>query len=111
MAHLSLSMLGELQVSISDFPVSSFESDEVGALLAYLAMAAERAHLRATQLCLLSPEDPEQVALPNFHQPLFNLRQVIRGHTAKPLYILIIPDAKQNKPVSDYSLEYCKNAS
>ena len=36
MAHLSLSLLGPFQVTLAGEPVTSFESNKVRALLAYL---------------------------------------------------------------------------
>ena len=38
MAHLTINVLGELEVFLDDVPVQSFESDKVRALLAYLVV-------------------------------------------------------------------------
>ncbi len=65
MAHLSLGVLGSLQVSIDDRPVATFESDKVCALLVYLAAEADRPHRRESLVGLLWPECPEQVARHN----------------------------------------------
>src|SRR5512135_2154191 len=101
MPHLAVSVLGELQVLIDDIPVSSLESDKVRALLAYLAVEADRSHRRETLAGLLWPEYPEQVARHNLRQALFNLRLAIGDHTARPPYLLITRDAIQIKRESD----------
>ena len=46
MAHLSLGVLGPLQVLVDDVPVAKLESDKVCALLVYLAVEADRPHRR-----------------------------------------------------------------
>ena len=46
MAHLSLGVLGSLQVLIDDTPVTKFESDRAFALLTYLVVEAGRPHWR-----------------------------------------------------------------
>src|SRR5438093_69168 len=49
MAHLSLALLGSLQIRLDGAPVSGLESDKVRGLLAYLALEGERLHRRALQ--------------------------------------------------------------
>src|SRR5512135_3429866 len=105
MAHLAVSVLGELQVRIDDVPVSSFESDKVRALLAYLAVEAGRSHRRETLVGLLWPDCPEQAARHNLSQALFNLRLAIGDHIAQPPYLLITRDAIQFNRESDYALD------
>jgi predicted ATPase/DNA-binding SARP family transcriptional activator len=105
MAHLSLDVLGSLQVLIDDTPVTMLESDKVCALLVYLAVEADRPHRRESLVGLLWPECPEQVARHNLRQALFNLRQAIGDHTASPPYLLISRDAIQFNSASDFSLD------
>lgn len=105
MALLALSVLGKFQVWIDDVPVSSFESDKVRALLAYLAVEADQAHRRETLVGLLWPDCPEGDARHNLSQALFNLRLALGDHTAKPPYLLITRDAIQFNRASDYSLD------
>jgi predicted ATPase/DNA-binding SARP family transcriptional activator len=105
MAHLALSVLGELEVLVDDVPVSSFESDKVRALLVYLAVEAGRVHRRETLLGLLWPDYPEGAARHNLSQCLFNLRLAINDHTAKPPYLFITRDAIHFNRDSDYSLD------
>jgi DNA-binding SARP family transcriptional activator/predicted ATPase len=105
MAHLTVSVLGELEVSIDDVPIQSFESDKVRALLAYLVVEADRSHPREALIGLLWPDSAEEVARHNLRQALFNLRLVLGDHTAKPPYLLITRGAIQFNRESDYSLD------
>jgi hypothetical protein len=55
MPRLSISLLGTFQVLLDDQPVTSFESDKVRALLAYLAVESAQPHRRPTICRLCSP--------------------------------------------------------
>ena len=44
MARLSIKLLGCLQITLDEAPVTHFESDKVRALLAYLAAEARAPH-------------------------------------------------------------------
>ncbi len=105
MAHLSLNVFGSFQVFIDGVPVTSFATDKVQALLAYLAVEGGQSHRRETLVGLLWPDYPEQDARHNLRQALFNLRQVLGDHTAKPPYLFITRDAIQFNPESDASLD------
>lgn len=105
MSHLSLSVLGDFQILKDDVPIRSFESDKVRALLAYLAVEANRPHKRDTLIGLLWPDYPEQAARHSLRQALFNLRLALGDHTASPPYLLISRDAIQFNTESDYSLD------
>jgi len=84
MAHLSLSLLGPFQASLDGEPVTDFESTKVRALLAYLAVEANRPHRRDVLAGLLWPDWPDRDALSNLRYALSNLRQVIGDRTAQP---------------------------
>jgi len=105
MAHLSLGVLGSLQVLIDDTPVTMLESDKVCALLVYLAVEADRPLRRESLIGLLWPDYPEQVARHNLRQALFNLRSSIGDRTASPPYLLIKRDTIQFNRASDFSLD------
>jgi DNA-binding SARP family transcriptional activator len=81
MAHLALSLLGPFQASLDGEPVTDFESTKVRALLAYLAVEADRTHRRDVLAGLLWPEWPDRDALSNLRYALYNLRQVIGDRT------------------------------
>ena len=105
MAHLSLGVLGSLQVLVDDTPVTTLESDKVRALLVYLAVEGDRPHRRESLVGLLWPECSEQVARHNLRQALFNLRLAIGDQTARPPYLLISREAIQFNRASDYWLD------
>ncbi|MGD9146963.1 MAG: alpha/beta hydrolase, partial [Anaerolineae bacterium] len=60
MARLSICLLGPLQVTLDGKPVTSFESDKVRALLAYLAVEVGQPHRREKLAGLLWPDRPER---------------------------------------------------
>jgi predicted ATPase/DNA-binding SARP family transcriptional activator len=105
MGRLTLRVLGELQVLMDDVPVRSFESDKVRALLAYLAVEADRAHTREALIGLLWPDFTEETARHNLRQALFNLRLALGDHMAKPPYLLISRHSIQLNRESDYWLD------
>lgn len=88
MPHLFVRLLGGLQVLVDGIPVTTFESDKVRALLAYLTVET-RPHPRLALADLLWPEMPEGSARHNLSQVLFNLRQVIGDRRADPPFLLI----------------------
>ncbi|TEU12128.1 MAG: hypothetical protein E3J21_21920 [Anaerolineales bacterium] len=105
MAHLSLSLLGPFQASLDGEPVTAFESTKVRALLAYLAVEADRMHHRDVLAGLLWPEWPDRAALSNLRYALYNLRQVIGDRTAEPPFLLITRNTLQFDTASDHWLD------
>ncbi len=105
MAYLSMRVLGGVDVARDEGKRTSFESDKVRALLAYLAVEAGRAHRREALAGLLWPEYPEETAHHNLSQALFNLRKALDDHSAKPPYLLISREAIQFNRESHYSLD------
>ena len=95
MAHLSLSLLGPFRVTLDGEPVTDFESTKVRALLAYLAVEADRTHRRDVLAGLLWPDWPDRDALSNLRYALSNLRQVIGDRTAEPPFLLITRNTLQ----------------
>jgi predicted ATPase/DNA-binding SARP family transcriptional activator len=105
MAHLTINILGALQILIDNVPVESFESEKVRALLVYLAVEGDRAHPREALIGLLWPDSTEETARHNLSQALFNLRLAIGDHRAKPPYLLITRNQIHFNRESDYSLD------
>jgi DNA-binding SARP family transcriptional activator len=105
MARLSLSLLGPLQVTLDGEPISRFESDKVRALLAYLAVEADRPHRREALVGLLWPDWPERAARRNLSHALANLRQAIGDGQAAPPFLLITPQTIQFNCTADYWLD------
>jgi DNA-binding SARP family transcriptional activator len=105
MAHLSLSLLGPFQAALDGQTVAGFESDKVRALLAYLALEADRPHRRETLAGLLWPERPERSARRNLNQALYNLRRVLGTHNAPSPFLLVTRQTIQFDPTSDHTLD------
>jgi DNA-binding SARP family transcriptional activator len=105
MAHLSLSLLGPFQVTLDGQPVAGVKSNKVRALLAYLAVEADRMHHREVLAGLLWPDWPDRDALGNLRYALSNLRKVIGDRTAEPPFLLITRDTLQFNTSSDYWLD------
>ncbi len=91
MGQLEIRLLGSFQVIHGGMPLSGFESNKVRALLAYLAVEAQRPHPRRKLSALLWPEFPETRALSNLRFALSDLRKVIGDRSAQPPYLEISP--------------------
>lgn len=105
MANLSISLLGPFRATRGGVPVTSFESNKVRALLAYLAVEAGRAHSRSVLAGLLWPDRTQRLALGNLRYALSNLRQAIGDSQAQPSFLLVSRDTLQLNPASDYELD------
>lgn len=77
MTTLVLHLFGGFEARLADRPLQGFRSVKNEALLAYLALTANRAHLRPALAGLLWPEEPEAAARRNLRQALFQLRRVL----------------------------------
>ena len=105
MAHLSLSLLGSFWAALDGQPIKSFKSNKVRALLAYLAVEADRPHRRERLAGLLWPDWPDKDALSNLRYSLSDLRRAIGDRVADPPFLLISRDSIQFNPSSDYKLD------
>ena len=111
MAHLSLSLLGSFRLTVDGQPGKGFKSNKVRALLAYLAVEANRPHRREVLAGLLWPDWPDRDALANLRSALFDLRKAIGDRTASgdreasPPFLLITRDTLQFNAASDHQLD------
>ena len=105
MVRLSLSLLGPFEVKLDGHSVTGFESNKVRALLAYLAVEADRPHRREVLAGLLWPERPERVARDNLRHALSNLRSAIGDHDAIPPFMLITRGTIRFNLASDHWLD------
>jgi len=105
MARLSLCLLGPLQATLDGQPVTSLESNKARALLAYLAVEANRPHSRDALAGLLWPNQPDRMAHNNLRQALANLRQAIHDQAAQPPFLHITREAIQFNAASDHWLD------
>jgi predicted ATPase/DNA-binding SARP family transcriptional activator len=95
MPNLSLSLLGSFQATLDGQPVTGFESNKVRALLAYLAVEADRPHARDELIGLLWPDQPDATARANLRQALANLRHAIGDRTAATPFLSTTSDSIQ----------------
>lgn len=77
MSHLSFSLLGSFQLQKNGQLVTAFHSAKVRALLAYLAVEAERPHQRTALAGLFWPEWPEAAARTYLRQAVNNLQTLL----------------------------------
>ena len=85
--------------------MTDFKSNKVRALLAYLAVEADRPHRREALAGLLWPDWPDRDALSNLRYALASLRRTLGDHTAEPPFLLITPHTIQFNPASDHWLD------
>ena len=105
MARLALALLGPLHATLDGRPIAGFRYDKVRALLAYLAVEADRPHEREALLGLLWPELPEDAARNNLRQTLLSLREAIGDRQAHPPFLLASRASLQLNPRSDHWLD------
>ncbi len=105
MSHLSVDLLGPLQVSVDGIPITELESTKVRVLLAYLVVEASQPHSRTSLVGLLWPDYTEESARHNLRQALFKLRYIIGDHHTNPSFLLVTRETIQFNRESDYSLD------
>ena len=88
--NFTLSLFGPFHAAMEDVPITGFPTDKVRALLAYLAVEAERPHPRPALATLLWPEMPDDIASSNLRKTLHRLHQTLAaslGTTAEGLFL------------------------
>ncbi|MBI5031384.1 MAG: tetratricopeptide repeat protein [Chloroflexi bacterium] len=105
MARLSLSFLGTFQATLDNRPITTFESNKVRALLAYLAVESDRPHSRDALAGLFWSDFSNRDALNNLRYALSNLREAIGDRHANPPFLRITRDAIQFNPSSAFILD------
>jgi ABC-type oligopeptide transport system substrate-binding subunit/DNA-binding SARP family transcriptional activator len=103
--RLSIFLLGSFRVALDGEPVTGFVSDKARALLAFLAIEAERAHRREALVGLLWPEYPEHSARASLRNVLANLRQAIGDREADPSFLRIVGQTIQFNPEADAQVD------
>jgi len=79
MSDLRLELLGTFRLTASGLHVTRFATDKVRALLAYLAVEADRPHQRVALATLLWSEQSDVGARNNLRKALHQLRQTLDG--------------------------------
>ncbi len=102
MGRLSLSLLGGFHAELNGEPVTTFESNKVRALLAYLMVEADRVHQRSMLAGLLWPDHTEAEARTNLRHVLRQLRQSLSDHAASVPLLMTSKQTVQINPTSDF---------
>ena len=105
MATLSIALLGTYAVTLDGQPATAFAYDKVRALLAYLAVEADRPHRRDHLATLFWPEQDRRSALQSLSQALYQLRRVLGDPAPTPPFLLITAQTIQFNPASDHWLD------
>jgi DNA-binding SARP family transcriptional activator len=105
MATLTLTFLGSFQAALDDQPIRQFRSDKVRALLACLALEADRPYSRASLCGLLWPDQSDDAALHNLSQTLLRLRQALGDVRGTTSFLRISRQTIQWNGASDYRLD------
>lgn len=101
MPRLVITLLGNSQASLQGQPVLRLESGKTGALLAYLATEAGRAHSRQTLVELFWPERSNTQALNSLRYALANLRTTLQDHQTSQPVLLVARSQVQFNPQAD----------
>jgi DNA-binding SARP family transcriptional activator/predicted ATPase len=110
-SHLTIRLLGPFEVTLDGKAVTSFATDKVRALLAYLAMTPDQPHRRETLAGLLWPEFPERSARASLRNALGNLRRAIGDHEASPPCLLVTRQTIRFNTESDHWLDTAEFSS
>jgi predicted ATPase/DNA-binding SARP family transcriptional activator len=111
MPHLTISLLGSLQVSIAGQAVGGFAYNKARALLAYLAVEAHHPQQRDTIVGWLWPDLPDAAARTNLRQVLTSLRDTIGPGDPSAPFLLTTRGTVQFNPASDYVLDVTRFAA
>jgi predicted ATPase/DNA-binding SARP family transcriptional activator len=110
MPHLSIALIGPVEVTLDGAPVPSFDYAKVRALLAYLAAERTRAHARDTLAELLWPGQPGAAGRNSLRSALVSLRAAIADARADPPFLLTTRETVQLNPRADCSVDTARFA-
>ncbi len=105
MTHLALSFLGPFRATLGEEPISGLQSPRLQALLAYLAVEANRKHVRRALAEMIWPNRPEGEALGALRYALSNLRTAIGDREADPPFLRITHSTLRFNIASDATLD------
>ncbi|MBX3061425.1 MAG: tetratricopeptide repeat protein [Anaerolineae bacterium] len=105
MQHLTISLLGTLQIALNGKPAVGFYYDKMRALLVYLIMEQSSEHRRETLAEMWWPDQPEKAGRDSLRAALYSLRQAIGDPDADPPFLLVARDTLQFNADSNFSLD------
>ncbi len=77
---LRLHLLGGLQITLDDEPVTGFVSSKVQALLCYIVLNRGQTHLRSSLAALFWGDMPDEDAATNLRQAIANLKRLLEPY-------------------------------
>ena len=105
MPRLAITLFGPLVVTLDGAAVSGFASKKAQALLAYLAVEADRPHSREELAGLLWPDYAEASARANLRSVLANVRRVLDDRSAAPPFLVIAGETVQYNRAADQQVD------
>ena len=105
MPRLGISLFGPLVVTLDGTVASGFTSKKAQALLAYLAVEADRPHSREELAGLLWPDYAEASARANLRSVLANVRRVLDDRNAALPFLLIAGETVQYNCAADQQVD------
>ena len=105
MPRLGISLFGPLVVTLDGTVASGFTSKKAQALLAYLAVEADRPHSREELAGLLWPDYAEASARANLRSVLANVRRVLNDRNAALPFLLIAGETVQYNCAADQQVD------
>ncbi|MEZ4734662.1 MAG: BTAD domain-containing putative transcriptional regulator [Caldilineaceae bacterium] len=97
MAELQIVCLGDFQVTLAGAPLTTFQTEKVRALLAYLAVEG-RVHQRSELAQFLWSGYSEASARNSLRQAVHQLRQLLSDGVAQPPWLLVTRQSVQINP-------------
>jgi len=108
MPHLSLTFLGGFAATLDGQPLTTFGTDKVRALLAYVAVESGRPHQRSALAALFWPDLPPAKAGHNLSQTLVRLRRALNENMARQPLVLITSQNIQFNSIGDWQLDVAR---
>jgi len=105
MSRLSISLLGTFQAMLDGAILHDFESDKARALLAYLAVEADKPQRREVLAGLFWPDFSESTARANLRRVLSNVRQVVGDRDSETPFLLVTRQSIQLDETRDVWLD------
>ena len=102
MKRVGFYLLGYFELRLNDVWIETFRCNKMGALLAYLAMEADRPHLREALAELFWPDRSRGVARADLRQALLGIRRVIQEQELSTPLLEITPSTIQLNRINGY---------
>lgn len=105
MTHLEVRLMGPFEACAAGKPITTFESNKVRAMLAYLMVEAGRPHSRQALIGLFWPAYSQEKAQVNLRHVLSCLRRLVGEPSTSQPFLLITRETVRFNPDSDFELD------